>query len=68
VKESLGITVSRARASPERTARAVAWKPEQRKMSRVDSPHAELICERRFRPVRREARDRGIFADMPERV
>src|SRR2546430_10005502 len=46
--------------------RPIAPAPEE--PSRVDRPDQELVGRRRLCPVGREASDRGLLADMPQRT
>ena len=67
-EESLGVLRRRLRVGPERPARAVAREPVERQVAGVDRPDERLALRRGGADVRLEAGDRGVLADVPERV
>ena len=67
-EEPFRVRIGRAWPRPKGASRAIARVPEKRKVPRVDRPDQKLVGRRRLCPMRREARDRGVLADMPERM
>ena len=66
--QELGVRRRRLRRRPERAARTLAREPVEREMARVDGPDAWLRALGGRADVRLEPSDRGVLADVPERV
>ena len=68
VEEALNVVVTRRGVRPERRARAVARKPVERQVTRVDRVHERLVVRVQRLVMRGEPLDRRVLAHVPERV